>query len=395
MTLAEAEAALHGNNADILAARIELRGAEGDLFDAARRPAAELSVGSSKISRQEGVGGGRWKDKRVDSTLGVEWTWERGGKRRLRVEGARARGDAARLDLLDQRSAQVLALHEAYFGLKAAQQALQMAEDNRDEAARALAAAERALATGAIAPIERNRLAVEAMKAEAEARGQRLEWQDAQIGLALLIGHVDAPERLQAEDPWPAAGTPAPLPDGFDPALRADLQAVAARVRAADAERRLVRSQGRRDVQLGLELEREPDDIGGVTLGFSVSVPLVGARHYRGQVQRAEADYDAAVLAQREADRQVRAQVRQAGGQLEAAGLQVQHYEQRIAPAARQALDGMELAYRRGAASLTDLLDARRTWREAEHERVQAQLEHAVARARWQALLTLPSLQGS
>lgn len=395
MTLAQAEAALREKNPDILAARIELRGAQGDLFDAARRPPAELSMGSSKISRQQGIGAGPWKDKRVDSTLGLGWTWERGGKRHLRVDGAQARGEAARLDLLDQQREQVFALHEAYFGLKAAQQSLQMADDNRAGSARALAAAERQLATGAIAPIERNRLAVEDMKAEAEARQARQELLDAQTGLALLIGSTQPPEQLRADDPWPQSGVAAELPQDFDPALRADLQAAAARVHAADAERRLARSQRHRDVQLGVEMEREPTDIGGVTWGFSVSVPLAGPDHYRGQILRAEADYDAALLEQQRSGQLARAQLRQAGGQLEAAGTRLRHYEQRIAPAARQALDGMELAYRRGAASLTDLLDARRTWREAEQERVQALLEHAVALARWQALVALPSPQGT
>ncbi len=395
MTLAQAQALLRENNADIHAARIELRGAEGDLFDAARRPPAELSVGTSKISRQEGIGGGRWKDKRVDSTLGVGWTWERGGKRNLRVEGARARSEAARLDVLDQQREQQLALHEAYFGLKAAQQALEMAQANHAESTRALAAAERGLATGAIAVIERNRLAVDDMKVQAEVRQAEQDLLEAQSELALLIGSTLPPEQLSAEDAWPQPVLPGGVPDGFEPDQRADLQAAAARVRAADAERQLARSQRRRDVQLGMEVEREPADIGGVTWGFSVSVPLAGPNHYRGQIQRAEADYDSAVLEQQQAGRAARAQLRQADGQLRAITAHLLHYEQQIAPAARQALDGMELAYRRGAANLTDLLDARRTWRDAEHERVQARLEHAVALARWQALVALPSLQGT
>lgn len=394
LSLQQAELALRGNNADIQAARIELRGTQGDAVDASRRPPAELSLGSSKISKQHGIGAGRWSDKRVDSTLGLGWSWERGGKRHLRMEGARERGDAAELDVLDQLREQRLELHEHYFGLKAAQQMLQVAQSNRDESASALAAADRQLATGAIASMERNRLAVEDMKAQAEARQARQQLFEAQTALGILMGDTRAPEQLSADDPWPHLyDAPAPA-ESIDPMLRADLQATAARLRAADADRRLARSQRYRDLQLGVEMEREPADIGGVTWGFSVSVPLTGPNHHRGQIQRAEADYELALLDLQQAERAARAELRQAASQLDANSTRLRHYEMQIVPAARQALDGMELAYRRGAANLTDLLDARRTWRESEQERVQALLDHAVALARWQALRELPSSQG-
>ncbi|MDH1649583.1 TolC family protein, partial [Stenotrophomonas maltophilia] len=40
---------------------------------------------------------------------------------------------------------------------------------------------------------------------------------------------------------------------------------------------------------------------------------------------------------------------------------------------------------RRGAASLTDLLDARRSWREFEAALIEARTDHAIALARWEA----------
>jgi len=49
----------------------------------------------------------------------------------------------------------------------------------------------------------------------------------------------------------------------------------------------------------------------------------------------------------------------------------------------------LELAYRRGAATLTDLLDARRSWREFEADLIDARLAHASALARWNAAITV------
>lgn len=387
LTMAEAEQAMARHNPDLLAAAIALRGSQGDALAASRRPSPELSVGTSKISRQEGIGPGRWKDKRVDSTLGLGWTWERGGKRGWRMRQADALVDAATLGLLDGRRQQQVALHEAYFGLKAAQELCSIAEEDRRASAEGLAAAARQVATGAMAPIEQSRLAVDDLKVADAAREAALGLRDARHVLALLLGH-DAGDALSADDDWPRPGaTATTAPAALD--TRVDLRAVQARVEAADAARALARSERRRDVQFGLEAEREPADIGGVTWGMSMSVPLGGARRWRGEQQRAEADYDAAVLEQQQLRREATAELDQLRHALAAATQRRADHEQLQGPAARQSLDGLELAYRRGAATLTDLLDARRSWREFESDLIDARLAHASALARWNAAVSV------
>lgn len=395
ITLAEAERAARTHDPDIQAARIELRGSEGDLIAARRRPPAELELGTSKLSRYQGLGPGGWQDKRADSTVGIGWTLERGGKRRWRTRNAQLLVDAARLDVADAQRQQRLALHEAYFGLKAARQLLQAAQENRALSARALAATQRQVQLGASAPIELSRLTVEDLKIAAEARDAEQELLQARADLALLIGYHGDIDALDADDPWPPATTVNPTLDDARLRDRADLRAAEARVQAADAARALARSQRRRDLQLGVEAEREPGDLPGLSWGLSLSVPLNGPNHYRGELLRAEADYDAAVLERDRLRDESRLQAQQALRQLRASTAQLQQYEQQLSPAARQALDGMELAYRRGAANLTDLLDARRAWREADNDLIAARFGHAVALARWHAVSAPPSPQGS
>lgn len=387
LTLAEAERVMAQHNPDLLAAAIELRGTQGDALSAARRPSPELSVGTSKISRQEGIGPGRWKDKRVDSTLGLGWTWERGGKRGWRMRQADALVEAAQLSLLDGGRQQQVALREAYFGLKAAQELSRIAEEDRRASAESLAAADRQVATGAMAPIERARLAVDDLKVADAAREAALGLREARHVLALLLG-CDADEALHADDEWPhpASATTAAMATLDE---RVDLRAAEARVIAADAARALARSERRRDVQFGIEAEREPADIGGVTWGLSMSVPLGGATRWRGEQQRAEADYDAAVLERQQLRREAAAELDQLRHALAAAAQRRTAYEQLQGPAARKSMEGLELAYRRGAATLTDLLDARRSWREFESDLIDARLAHASALARWNAAISV------
>lgn len=387
LTLAEARRSQAEQDPALLAAAIEARGSEGDLMAASRRPPAELSVGTSKLSRQGGIGPGHWGDKRVDSTLGVNWTWERGGKRRLRSSQARQLAQAARLDLLDARRQQDVALVEAYFELKAAQELLQLAEDNRRASSESLRAADRQVAVGAIAPVERARMAVDDLKVADDARVAAQQQLMAQQALALLMGTPETAAALRADDDWPAMR--ANEAGAMElPARRADLLAAQARVEAADAARALARSLRTRDVQLGVEAEREPRDIQGVTWGVSLTVPLNGPNHYRGERLRAEADYDAALLEQTQLQRQARTDLQRLQLAVQAARAKRAQYETALVPAAQQALDGMELAYRRGSATLTDLLDARRTWRESQAELLSARTDDVVAAASWQAATT-------
>lgn len=374
---------MEAHNPDLRAAALELRGVQGDAQTAALRPAAELSIGTSKISPKHGIGPGRWQDKRVDSTVGLGWTWERGGKRALRIRQADALLEVAGLEMFDARRRQHVALHEAYFGLKGAQERAQIADANRQTSAEQMAAADKQVATGAMAPVDRARLAVDDLAVADAAREAALDLRDARHALGLLLGRDDSHD-LSADDPWP---DPAGRVDtgAFDPQQRADLRAARSRLAAADAGVALARSERQRDIQLGVEAEREPTDISGVTWGVSLTIPLGGPSRARGAIQRAEADRDSAALGLQVLQREARAELDQLRASAQSAAQRRSDYEGLQSDAARKAVQGIELAYRRGAASLTDLLDARRSWRDFEAALIDARADHAIALARWEA----------
>ncbi|HFT6995247.1 TPA: TolC family protein, partial [Stenotrophomonas maltophilia] len=335
------------------------------------------------ISPTHGIGPGRWQDKRVDSTLGVGWTWERGGKRALRIRQADALLQVAGLEVLDTRRRQQVALHEAYFGLKSAQERAQIAEANRQSSTEQMAAADKQVATGAMAPVDRARLAVDDLAVADAAREAALDLRDARHALGLLLGSDDS-SNLSADDPWPDTRNVAAT-RAFDPQQRADLRAAQSRLAAADAGVALARSERRRDIQLGVEAEREPTDISGVTWGVSLTIPLGGPSRARGAIQRAEADRDSAALELQVLQREARAELDQLQASAQFAAQRRSDYEGLQSNAARKAVQGIELAYRRGAASLTDLLDARRSWRDFEAALIEARADHAIALARWEA----------
>src|SRR5947209_4911196 len=69
LTLAEAEALLISNNRDLLAARRAIAAAEAQRVIAGVRPNATLSVNSSSISSNPGIGPGPLDNKRMDTVF--------------------------------------------------------------------------------------------------------------------------------------------------------------------------------------------------------------------------------------------------------------------------------------------------------------------------------------
>ena len=83
-------------NPDALAAKRAADAARADVRAADRAPAPVLSAGVSSIDLRNGNGGGSfWTQKRLDKSLGLDWTWERGNKRGLRTEAAERAAQAA------------------------------------------------------------------------------------------------------------------------------------------------------------------------------------------------------------------------------------------------------------------------------------------------------------
>jgi cobalt-zinc-cadmium efflux system outer membrane protein len=101
----------------------------------------------------------------------------------------------------------------------------------------------------------------------------------------------------------------------------------------------------------------------------------VGGYSFQGEIDRASAQL---AIAEAQLDRTRHAatndQLRLAQ-ELSASQTRAKSYADGIAPAAKRVADQAELAYNKGALSLTDLLEARRTWRATTLEAIAAQTD--------------------
>ena len=154
---------------------------------------------------------------------------------------------------------------------------------------------------------------------------------------------------------------------------------------AASAGRAVARSLRTRDITVGAQVERVPASTAGLTFGINVSFPLYARYGFEGEIARAEADYTTALLLRQKVVNQAEADGNKARAMLDGARRRLASFEADILPAAKRALDAIEFAYAHGAAGLTDVLDARRTWHAIQVDLAVARADYAKARAAWRA----------
>ncbi|MDP3083627.1 MAG: TolC family protein, partial [Rubrivivax sp.] len=187
----------------------------------------------------------------------------------------------------------------------------------------------------------------------------------------------------QPADAWPSA---AALATVASVEQRADVQAAQRRVQAAEQAAGLARAQRVRDIGLGVQVSRYPVSASnasgnGNTVSLSVTLPLFVRHAYDGEIARAEVDLGNAREALRRSLLAAQADLALARSRSQIAAARLKLAREQLAPAAEQLAAAAELAYRRGASPLLDLLDARRSLRAARIEGINAEADAAKAAA--------------
>jgi len=204
LALAEAERLLVQSSPQMQAARLALEAARADVVTALEAPNPQFSWNSTMINFHDGLGAGAPWDKRVDSVFRIDQQIERGGKRELRGKAAMKGEAAARADVEEALRTSTLAVDNAYYDLKTAQEALQIASDLASLQRQSLEVARLRFKAGAASDVDVARLQVELARAEADLADATTAKRAAQIALAQSVGLPSDRARFEASDEWPA-----------------------------------------------------------------------------------------------------------------------------------------------------------------------------------------------
>ncbi|WP_242596881.1 TolC family protein [Rhodocyclus gracilis] len=385
LTLAEAERLWTQHNRELRLAEVAIAGAEGDARAAAQVPNPQASLNMASISPQDGFGAGSVRQKRMDSVARLEQLIERGGKRDLRMQAADALLNAARNDRDDVGRQQRRALYAAYYDLLLMQERERLTVETAALYRKSQATSEVRYRGGDISAADLSRQRVEQLRAENDARQAVADAARARVALAYLIGQEKKASSLVAADDWPAATQGSDAAAGSDPSRRPDVRADMARLAAAEKARDLARALKTRDITVGVQLEHNLTNTPNNSFGVGVSAPLFAFHEYEGEIARAEADLQAAREMAAQTLAQAQGEIDQAAADLAASRERRLRLEGGLLDDAARVARAAEFAYARGATSLLELLDARRTWRQVQLEAANARADHAKALAAWRA----------
>ena len=400
LTLAQALARVADCHPEVRAARGALGGAAADVQVAGQAPNPQLTLGAGSIGNNLGAGS-LWS-KAYDHSLRLDQLIERGGKPALRRSVADAARLAAAADLADSGRRAISAVAHAHQDLWAAQGRQAQLLAAAGLSAESLRLLDQRVRVGDAPALDATRFRLDDARLRADLRQAEADRQDLQRQLGLLIGAGTVAGQLQAQavdlsvDNSAAAPLSAAAVEAAATAAerRPDVAAALARVAAAEAARDLAAAAGTRDVSVGLQFDRwptSPTNTSGTgnTVSLSLTVPLFVRHAFEGELARAEADLSVA----REALRRVRDnasnELARSAAQAGAAQDRRRLVLEQLEPAAEKVAAGAELAYRRGASSALELLDARRSLRAVRIERITVDADLAKALADWQAA-TLP-----
>ena len=376
----QAHARLIECNRDVRLALRTARAAQTDIITAGQRPNPVLSTGVGQYAPSVGLGSGGPLDKQVDWLARYDQTIERGNKRGLRIETAQQGWIAAQWDAADALRQQQLALALAWIDLWGAQERVRLQREITALFRRSLDAANARLKAGDIAASDVARIDLDVQRAENDQIAADAELARTRSIVAALLAMEAHARELSAIGPWPiqASNAAAAIESQLDPerAQRPDLLAARAQQTAAESRARLARSLQTRDVSVGLQVDRYAPPSGlGWLFGVYFSFPLFVNHRYEGEIARAEADLDTAIAATDRIEQQARAGQQRLNEARQLAAKRRDRIEREALPLAEKVAANADLAYRKGAGSVLELLDALRQLRALQLDALNARLD--------------------
>jgi cobalt-zinc-cadmium efflux system outer membrane protein len=367
------------HNLDLLAERYNISIADARIVTAKLRPNPVFTAGWDYL---DWLGTGFTPNNNVGPTEGngrVDFILERGGKRERRIEVAEDARQVAQLQLLNTTRTLVLDVQNAFVDVLLAKDSLQLARDNLNAFQGIVNVNTTRVRAGDLAKVELVRTQVAALQFQSAVRQAESKLRIAVNHLQALMGRVVPSPTFDVIGDLRRDSQPVVLENVETQAieLRPDLQALRRDQARSLAEVRSQIAQGKVDYTVGTEYHRQYGNGHGNSLGFFFSAPLPVFNRNQGEIERARQEGTQIEARIRALQLQIQADVRNAWVQYSTSRELLESIERDLLVQARDVRDTMEYSYRRGEASLVELLDAERAFNDARQSYNEARGDYA------------------
>jgi cobalt-zinc-cadmium efflux system outer membrane protein len=301
-------------------------------------------------------------DNTAQFDLGVSYLFERGKKRQHRLRAARDLTAVTRSQVADNERSLAFSVSTLFINVELAESTLALAMQDLKSFQNTVDISEARYKAGDIGEGDLLKIKLQMLQFQTDVSAAQLARVQGLSDLRQLLGYESiAPDYdvAGAFDYQPVKGN---VDDFQAKALqsRPDLRAAQQGVTAADSQRALQQAIGKRDVTAEINYTHL-SDLNDVSLFGQMQMPIFDRN--QGEIARAGFAITQAQEQERFANGQVLTDVRDAFENLRTNDQVVGLYRSGYLEEAQQSRDISEYAYRHGAASLLDFLDAERTYR--------------------------------
>ncbi len=356
LTMDEAVSLAKQQNPTLLAARQNLYSVKALEIQAATRLNPDFSVAASNVTLPT------TSNNPYAYAFQLSRTFERGQKRRWRIDSARAQTAQTDAQYHDQERSIVLNVRQAFTNFVLAKAAKKLADDNLKDYRHELDISNDRYKAGDIARLDYERLDLQLAQFESDLQNALQNFGQAADQLQTLIGYERPREGFDVIGDIVPPAIPGTMMELEQKALdaRPDLQAAKFGVNLADANVKLAYANGTTDPTL----EGEYDYSGGDnSAGFNINIPLRIFDRNRGNKKSSEFTAAQSRLSVTASHNQVYSDVDQAWIGYTTSKALSDRYNGHYLAEAKDVLDIAQFSYEHGGLALVDYLDALRDYR--------------------------------
>jgi cobalt-zinc-cadmium efflux system outer membrane protein len=301
----------------------------------------------------------------ADSTegdLGMSYLFERGKKRQHRLQAAKDATAVMRSQVADNERGLTFEVAQLFINVQLAQSTLDLAQQDLKSFEKTVDISEKLFKAGGSSENDFLKIKLQLLQFQQDVEQAELAKTQALSDLRQLLGYESVPADYDVTGAFDYQPLPLTLAELQAKAIenRPDLRAAVQGVTAAGSQLALAKANGKVDVT-GSANYSHVNGLSAAT--FSVSFPLPIFDRNQGEIARTRYAITQAQEQQVAARGQVMTDVRDAYEAVESNDRVARYFRSGYLDVSQKNRDISEYAYRRGAASLLDFLDAERSYR--------------------------------
>ena len=379
ITLDQAIALALQHNHNLLAARTTVEQSLAQEVTAGLRPNPVLSAdvgGLSLFKAEQGSYIGA-----AGADIGLSYTFELGGKRGNRIKAAKDATAVTQSQVSDNERSLTFQVASQFINVQLAESALDLAQENLKSFERAVEIGEARFRAGGMSENDFLKIKLQLLQFQVDAQQAQLARVQALSDLRQLVGYESVPPDYDVSGAFEYQAVTVQL-EGLQKIAserRPDLRAAKQGADAAWSQHALAKSNGWQDLTVSGTYSRSNFEGGTDTAAIGVSIPLGIFDRNQGEIERTRIAIVQAQQQLAEVSGQVLTDVKDAFENLQRSNRIIQYYRSGYLDVSQKSRDISEYAYRRGAVSLFDFLDAERTYRATQIGYRQALADYLVA----------------